>query len=262
MKDSIKELRITSPIRLNKSRNDSGVSTNTNTIQKQVKNSDFKLKSKYSKFERKNETIIKTQSTKSNSPRVKELLKQLEDNKNTIKNLIEENKMLNLSLTNLKESINKLKIKNNELERIKRINFNKHIRYDSWNSFKKENSDENKETQYFLTPISSISSISSLSSSAFKPKNKFILNKKLYLPQDSLGKSKIRHTESFMREKKRNISLFSKKEFNMSYDLKFPKDAINNKSLDFQMNQIKLRTMKILQSYSNLAKKNLNYIYI
>jgi len=48
----------------------------------------------------------------------------------------------------------------------------------------------------------------------------------------------------------------------MSYDLKFPNHAINNKSLDFQMNQIKLRTMKILQSYSNLAKKNLSYIYI
>lgn len=258
MKDSIKELRITSPIQLNKSRNDSGVCINTNTIQKQVKNSEIKLKSKHSKFERKNETIIKTQSTKSNSPRVKELLKQLEENKNTIKNLLEENKILNLNLINLKESVNKLKIKNNELERIKRINFNKHTRYDSWNSFKKENSEESKETQDFLTPICSIPS---LSSSAFKPKNKFILNKKLYQPQDSIGKSKILHTESF-NFKRKNITLFSKKEFNMSYDLKFPNEDKNNKSLDFQMNQIKLRTMKILQSYSNLAKKNLNYIYI
>jgi hypothetical protein len=193
----------------------------------------------------------KKDPTKSITPRVKELLQQLEEKNDMIRHLNEENKTLSIKVFHLKESVNKLLIKNNELERI-----NKHKRLylnDSSNSIKKDYSYDNKETQN-STPKST-------SYSTFKSTNNNLRqNKKLlYVPEDDTPKSNFFQTNSFSHGKKKNISKIMKKEINLSDDIKFPVEPLHNKPLDFQLNQIKLRTTKLLQSYFNLAKRSYNY---
>jgi hypothetical protein len=55
MKDFVIDLKITNPIRLNKSRNEGTISSYTNINLKQAKKFEFKAKSKYSNLESKSE---------------------------------------------------------------------------------------------------------------------------------------------------------------------------------------------------------------
>ena len=177
-----------------------------------------------------------------------DLLHELQEKNEIIKKLSSEKIFLNEKINHLKEVVDKLLVKNNELERYQKTkNLN-----DSYINIKKDYSYDAKESRN-STPKTTATSI-------LKLKTQTTIENKNKSPErefaERISQVFLDLSSSMTPERRQSSITSSRKDFHLIKDEAFENDYSQARALQFQLNHVKLRTTKVLQSYAKLFKEN------